>query len=407
MESMPLRSLGLDPARLPYKRSRCTTGSLSRRPSSRAMVVFPAPPGPRMATRRTTRQRLYGRKRSNNTPQAIPSPGRRRAPRARLDSPCAGAHAPRPRRSSSARSDSARPTGSSTCTRSTAAASARWRRASARRVAIRRAARAAQPRASSLLHQGRGELQTVTGVELVHSHHAARERPLPARGRDGRRRGDAAALPRAGSEPARVPGAHPLPRPRWTTRAETRAQRPGLDPLALSFQLKLLWLSGYLPHLTSCAECGAETRPRRLLASGGRGASARRARRRDAALADGAARDRGAAPPAARRGARSRPHRARRAEALGVITASHEYHGGFRLRTLASDRLATSGRGQGRSWTQPCPRKDHGRWRHPFPGLSALAAPNYQDMIRALESYWADAAACYGSRTTPSSGRER
>src|SRR5207237_10141148 len=35
------------------------------------------------------------------------------------------------------------------------------------------------------------------------------------------------------------------------------AERPALDPLALSFQLKLLWLSGYLPHLTSCAECGA------------------------------------------------------------------------------------------------------------------------------------------------------
>src|SRR5215210_8799138 len=32
-----------------------------------------------------------------------------------------------------------------------------------------------------------------------------------------------------------------------------------LDPLALSFQLKLLWLSGYLPHLTSCAECGGDT----------------------------------------------------------------------------------------------------------------------------------------------------
>ena len=40
------------------------------------------------------------------------------------------------------------------------------------------------------------------------------------------------------------------------TRA-TRPPRPALDPLALSFQLKLLWLSGYLPHLTSCAECGA------------------------------------------------------------------------------------------------------------------------------------------------------
>src|SRR5918998_204754 len=33
---------------------------------------------------------------------------------------------------------------------------------------------------------------------------------------------------------------------------------PRLDPLALSFQLKLLWLSGYLPHLESCVECGSE-----------------------------------------------------------------------------------------------------------------------------------------------------
>src|SRR5205807_10660942 len=39
------------------------------------------------------------------------------------------------------------------------------------------------------------------------------------------------------------------------------ATRPALDPLALSFQLKLLWLSGYLPHLTSCANCGATTEP--------------------------------------------------------------------------------------------------------------------------------------------------
>src|SRR5947207_9396842 len=36
------------------------------------------------------------------------------------------------------------------------------------------------------------------------------------------------------------------------------AERPALDPLALAFQLKLLWLSGYLPHLTSCADCGSE-----------------------------------------------------------------------------------------------------------------------------------------------------
>ena len=32
--------------------------------------------------------------------------------------------------------------------------------------------------------------------------------------------------------------------------------RAALDPLALAFQLKLLWLSGYVPHLESCVECG-------------------------------------------------------------------------------------------------------------------------------------------------------
>ena len=36
--------------------------------------------------------------------------------------------------------------------------------------------------------------------------------------------------------------------------------QPALEPLVLSFQLKLLWLSGYLPHLASCAACG-EAKP--------------------------------------------------------------------------------------------------------------------------------------------------
>ena len=39
------------------------------------------------------------------------------------------------------------------------------------------------------------------------------------------------------------------------------ADRPTLDPLGLAFQLKLLWLAGYLPHVTACAECGAEGEP--------------------------------------------------------------------------------------------------------------------------------------------------
>ena len=36
-----------------WSRSRCTTGSPVRRPSSVANVVFPAPPGPTIATRST------------------------------------------------------------------------------------------------------------------------------------------------------------------------------------------------------------------------------------------------------------------------------------------------------------------------------------------------------------------
>ena len=43
--------------------------------------------------------------------------------------------------------------------------------------------------------------------------------------------------------------------------ARAARRRPALDPLALSFQLKLLWLSGYLPHLTSCASAGANDEP--------------------------------------------------------------------------------------------------------------------------------------------------
>ena len=88
---------------------------------------------------------------------------------------------------------------------------------------------------------------------------------------------------------------------------EPGAGRPQADPLVLSFQLKLLWLSGYLPHVTSCADCGAET-----------GLAGYSPRAGGAVCADcangalplshaGSARDRGPAAAAARRGARGRP----------------------------------------------------------------------------------------------------
>ena len=64
-----------------------------------------------------------------------------------------------------------------------------------------------------------------------------------------RARGGAQALPRGGGAAAGVPCARPLPRPAGRRGGRAARASPALDPLVLSFQLKLLWLSGYLPHL--------------------------------------------------------------------------------------------------------------------------------------------------------------
>src|SRR5581483_12177739 len=106
--------------------------------------------------------------------------------------------------------------------------------------------------------------------------------------------------------------------------------RPALDPLVLGFQLKLLWLSGYLPHLTSCAECGGD------------GPFVGYSPRAGGAVCRGCAADALALSPAGLAGIESllrRPlaeagavgldDRAAR-DALTLITASYEYHGGFR-----------------------------------------------------------------------------
>jgi len=106
-----------------------------------------------------------------------------------------------------------------------------------------------------LIHQGSGELGTVTGVDVIRTHREARE--------DAYRLG--AGL--VGLEAMLRLFAEPEPNPRafealtkflnLLDEAPSRVPgRPALDPLVLSFQLKLLWLSGYLPHLTSCADCG-------------------------------------------------------------------------------------------------------------------------------------------------------
>src|SRR5207245_3063845 len=107
-----------------------------------------------------------------------------------------------------------------------------------------------------MLHEGGGELQTITGVELLRSHHVTREDTYRLNvGMIG-----AEAMLRLFGEPEaneRAFGALTRFLDLLDESPALSPERPALDPLALSFQLKLLWLSGYLPHLMSCVECGA------------------------------------------------------------------------------------------------------------------------------------------------------
>src|SRR6266567_7804504 len=109
------------------------------------------------------------------------------------------------------------------------------------------------------LHQGSGELQTVTGVDLVRAHNTVREDSYRLNvGLIG-----AEAMLRLFTEQEKNERAFTALAKFLEALEQTdaRPSRPAVDALALSFQLKLLWLSGYLPHLTSCAECGAADVP--------------------------------------------------------------------------------------------------------------------------------------------------
>jgi DNA repair protein RecO (recombination protein O) len=184
-----------------------------------------------------------------------------------------------------------------------------------------------------MLHQGGGELQTVTGVDLIDSHHSARE--------DGYRLGVGlvgleAMLRLFSEQEANARAFTALVRfleqlDEWKARAGT----PGVDPLALSFQLKLLWVAGYLPHLTSCAECGAIDLPLVGYSPQAGGAVCERCAGGSIPISTAglAAIEGLLRAPMADAGGLSEPG-AR--DALKVITASYEHHGGFRLRTLSA-----------------------------------------------------------------------
>jgi DNA repair protein RecO (recombination protein O) len=185
------------------------------------------------------------------------------------------------------------------------------------------------------LHQGSGELQTVTGVDLVRAHAAARELPYRLNvGLIG-----AEAMLRLFTNEERNERAFTA-----LTRfldalddLEPRPTRPALDALALSFQLKLLWLSGYLPHLTSCAECGAENAPLVGYSPQAGGAVCRGCGSGALPLSPEGITgiEKLLGRPLAEARAAGVTERAAR-DALGVIAASYEYHGGFRLRTLSA-----------------------------------------------------------------------
>jgi DNA repair protein RecO (recombination protein O) len=186
-----------------------------------------------------------------------------------------------------------------------------------------------------MLHEGRGELHTVTGVDLVRPHDASRA--------DGFRLavghiGLEAVLRLFLEHDANPRAFHALSR--FLDVLDDSAPTdlpatPGLDPLVLSFQLKLLWLAGYLPHLAGCASCGDDG-PLVGFSPQAGGAVC-------------AACEAGSVPlssegfegvrallerPLVDASAAGLTARARR-ETLSMIESSYEFHGGFRLRTLA------------------------------------------------------------------------
>ena len=185
------------------------------------------------------------------------------------------------------------------------------------------------------IHRGRGELGTVTGASLVRSHDAIRTSPYRLQvGLVGLE-----AMLRLYTEEEQNDRAF-LALTRFLDALDARSTQPGrrpaLDPLVLSFQLKLLWIEGFLPHLTSCVECGADEALVAFLPSAG-GAVCAACDPGGIGLSPGGLRGLVAllGTPIADAPAVGLDDRAAR-DVLAVVTSSYEYHGGFRLRTLAS-----------------------------------------------------------------------
>ena len=192
------------------------------------------------------------------------------------------------------------------------------------------------------LHEGRGELLTVTGAQTVDGHARLRERRARARRGGARVRRGRAPVRDLRAAPGRVQPA--VPQAGAARRAGGRGAARGRAPIgaraaALAFRLKLLLAAGLAPQLGACATCGEREHlvgfsgaAGGVVCGGVRGGVVP-ARRGGVPLHDGGA----------RRAARTR-RPTRREPALGqverAIAATLEHHAHLRLMPAARARRA-------------------------------------------------------------------
>lgn len=186
-----------------------------------------------------------------------------------------------------------------------------------------------------VLHQGRGELETVTGASLVRSHDRIRSEPYRLQvGMIGLE----AMLKLFTEQEANEKAFLALTRflDALDEAPLQRGSRAALDPVVLSFQLKLLWVSGYMPHLETCVECGSAEPLVAFVPAAGGGACGGCDPAGIALSPEGVHGMRvllhSPIAAAATAGLDARAQR----DAHAVVTASYEHHGGFRLKTVAT-----------------------------------------------------------------------
>ncbi len=116
---------------------------------------------------------------------------------------------------------------------------------------------------------------------------------------------------------------------------------PATDPLAMSFQFKLLWVAGLAPNLDACTSCGDDG-PLTAFSVAAGGAMCAACRDATASDVSGDALEgiRALLEAPLADATRVAPRGTSAAEMLHILEGIHAYHGGFRLRTLARQHLA-------------------------------------------------------------------